>query len=106
MSDFLTRLAASTPALARKCWATSCLLHLDGDVDEGDLGVLHLLGHPVVDRLLVDDDPLDELRLVQALALLLDDLDVVDVGDDLAVPLLDDLQYRVDHDAGEVVPDA
>ena len=53
--------------------------------------------------LLVDDDALDQLGLLEALALLLDDLDVVDVGDDCSVPLLNDLPHGVDDYAAEVV---
>ncbi len=80
------------------------LLHLYGRVYEGDLGFLDLLGHPVVDDLLVDDDPPHELGLVEALPLLLHYLDVFDVGDYLAVPLLDDLLDGVDYKVGEVFP--
>ena len=67
------------------------LLDLQGDVEQGDLGLLDPLGHGRVDRFLVDDDAVDELGVVHGTAVLLDDLDVVHVDDPLAVDLLGDL---------------
>ena len=66
------------------------LLDLDGRIEQGDLGVLHPLGHGRVHRLLVDDDSLDELGVVHGGAGLLDDLDVVHVDVPLVSVLLGD----------------
>src|SRR5881628_3522235 len=57
------------------------LLDLEGRVDEGDLGVLHFARHPGVHALLVDDDAVDQLRVRNGSALLLDDLNVVIVDE-------------------------
>src|SRR5881296_3458314 len=57
------------------------LLDLEGRVDEGDLRVLDLAGHPGVHAFLVDDDPVDQLRVRDRTALLLDDLNIVIVDE-------------------------
>ncbi len=77
------------------------LLDLQGLVDQGDLRVLLVLGHAHMGRLLVDDDALDELGVADGTALLLDDLDVVDVRLDTATHLLDDRQHGVHGQVGQ-----
>src|SRR3989449_1693555 len=64
------------------------LLDLEGRVDEGDLRVLDLAGHPGVHAFLVDDDPVDQLRVRDRTALLLDDLNVVIVDEVRSVGFL------------------
>src|SRR6058998_1855841 len=61
---------------------------LDLRVDEGDLRVLDLAGHPGVHAFLVDDDPVDQLRVRDRTALLLDDLNVVIVDEVRSVGFL------------------
>ena len=64
------------------------LLDLEGRVQEGDPGLGDPRGHPRVDLLLVDDDALDERRVGHLAALLLDELDVVQVDGVAPVGLL------------------
>src|SRR2546425_5399125 len=64
------------------------LLDLEGRVDEDDLRVLHFAGHPGVHAFLVDDDAVDECRVRDRTALLLDDLDVVIVDEVRSVGFL------------------
>src|SRR5437870_13245305 len=52
------------------------LLDLEGCIDKSDLCVLYLAGHPGLHAFLVDDDAVDQLRVRDCTALLLDDLDV------------------------------
>src|SRR5437899_4203790 len=76
------------------------LLDLEGRVDEGDLRVLDLAGHPGVHAFLVDDDPVDQLRVRDRTALLLDDLTVVIVAEVRSVGAL--LRDRRDRLHGDV----
>ena len=64
------------------------LLDLEGGVDQGDLGVLHELGHGRGDGLLVDDESFHELGLLHVGSGLLDGLDVLQVGGVLSVLVL------------------
>jgi len=72
------------------------LLDLDGRVQEGDLGVLDLLGHVGVEPFLVDDHAVDELGIGDAAAHLLLHGDVVHVHGPVLV------HYRLDRLYGEL----
>src|SRR6266571_5075720 len=75
------------------------LLDLEGRIDESDLRVPHFAGHPGVHAFLVDDDAVDELRVRDRTALLLDDLDVVVVDEVRSVgSLLRDRRHRLHGD--------
>src|SRR5437867_728586 len=75
------------------------LLDLKGRIDESDLRVPHFAGHPGVHAFLVDDDAVDELRVRDRTALLLDDLDVVVVDEVRSVgSLLRDRRHRLHGD--------
>src|SRR5213594_4587992 len=75
------------------------LLDLEGRVDEGDLRVLDLAGHPGVHAFLVDDDPVDQLRVRDRTALLLHNLNVVIVDEVRSVgSLFRDRRHRLHGD--------
>src|SRR2546422_295264 len=75
------------------------LLDLEGRVNEGDLCVLHLAGHPGVHAFLVDDDAVDECRVRDRTALLLHNLNVVIVDEVRSVgSLLRDRRHRLHGD--------
>ena len=81
------------------------LLDLEGGVDQGDLGLLDDLGHGGLNRLLVDDEPFDDVGLVHLGSGLLDGLDVLEVHGVLAVlPLVRDGLHGVDDHVREVLP--
>src|SRR5881296_435478 len=72
------------------------LLDLEGRIDESDLRVPHFAGHPGVHAFLVDDDAVDELRVRDRTALLLDNLNVVIVDEVRSVgSLLRDRRHRL-----------
>src|SRR5256885_1079412 len=72
------------------------LLDLEGRIDESDLRVLHFAGHPGVHAFLVDDDAVDQLRVRNGSALLLDNLNVVIVDEVRSVgSLLRDRRHRL-----------
>src|SRR3989454_36329 len=78
------------------------LLDLEGGVDESDLGVLHLAGHPGMHAFLVDDDAVDQLRVRDRTALLLHDLNIVIVDEVRRVgALLRDRRHRLHGDVGQ-----
>src|SRR2546427_1794115 len=78
------------------------LLDLKGRVDERDLWVLHLGGHPGMHAFLVDDDAVDELRVRDRTALLLHDLNIVIVDEVRSVgALLRDRRHRLHRGVGQ-----
>src|SRR4029077_6448626 len=82
------------------------LLDLKGRVQEGDLGALDGAGHPRVAALLVEEDPLDQAGVEDRAAVLLLDLDLIDIGDDPVAALLGDLLDRVHGDCRELLTGA
>src|SRR6059036_675424 len=72
------------------------LLDLEGRVHEGDLCVLHFARHAGVHAFLVDDNAVDQLRVRDGSALLLDNLNVVIVDEVRSVgSLLRDRRHRL-----------
>ena len=78
--------------------------HLYRRVNQGDFGSLDFPWHSCMYNLLIDYHALHELGFGKALALLLDNLNHVDVCSFLAVDVFGDLQDCLDSDVREVVP--